>query len=256
MPLAAMALSVGRSSRMAVRGVFGWASGSAFRTALALALTAMAAAFAASAWWPDSDYRPIRPGERGTIGDAVTALPKLAAKPPAFVSDEASAVAPEIVTPALEPQQREVRRGQTGRAEAGRIRSRTTAPAGGHDDGAQARTPDSIWEDGDWSAGTDEQSSARTDPDTPDASATPAPAPATQDMSSEATATPVPPASTPTATATPAPTETATATPTPTETATPTPTPAETASPTPTGTADPSPTASVPETKIGDDPVP
>src|SRR5215217_2763001 len=74
MPLAAMALSISRSGRMAGRGLIAWSSGSALRRAVAVAGTAAVAAGAAYTWWPNGDYQPIRPGERGTVGEALQSV--------------------------------------------------------------------------------------------------------------------------------------------------------------------------------------
>jgi len=74
LPLAAIGLSLGRSGRMAMRGVTSWSSGSALRRAVAMAGTTAVAAGAAYTWWPNGDYQPIRPGERGTIGEAVASV--------------------------------------------------------------------------------------------------------------------------------------------------------------------------------------
>src|SRR3954453_11093354 len=74
MPLAAMALSISRSGRMAGRALIAWSSGSALRRAVAVAGTAAVAAGAAYTWWPNGDYEPIRPGERGTVGEALQSV--------------------------------------------------------------------------------------------------------------------------------------------------------------------------------------
>src|SRR4051812_14048526 len=74
MPLGAMALSISRSGRMAGRGLIAWSSGSALRRAVAVAGTAAVAAGAAYTWWPNGDYQPIRPGERGTVGEALQSV--------------------------------------------------------------------------------------------------------------------------------------------------------------------------------------
>src|SRR3954447_10267720 len=74
MPLGAMALSISRSGRMAGRGLIAWSSGSALRRAVAVAGTAAVAAGAAYTWWPNGDYRPVRPGERGTVGEALQSV--------------------------------------------------------------------------------------------------------------------------------------------------------------------------------------
>src|SRR3954451_13158800 len=74
MPLGALALSISRSGRMAARGLIAWSSGSALRRAVAVAGTAAVAAGAAYTWWPNGDYQPIRPGERGTVGEALQSV--------------------------------------------------------------------------------------------------------------------------------------------------------------------------------------
>ncbi len=51
---------------------------------------------AASAYvlWPNGDYEPIRPGERGTIGEAVKSLPNAAGGRPSFTPERAAKYAP------------------------------------------------------------------------------------------------------------------------------------------------------------------
>jgi putative peptide zinc metalloprotease protein len=78
LPCLAIALTASRIGRRAAGGLFGWASGSAPRTALAAAGTLAVAGLAAWTWWPNGDYEPIRPGERGTLSEvaaSVTAIP-------------------------------------------------------------------------------------------------------------------------------------------------------------------------------------
>lgn len=78
LPCAAIALTVGRIGRRSASGVAGWASGSAARTAFAGAATLALAGLAAWTWWPNGDYEPIRPGERGTVtevGRSISAIP-------------------------------------------------------------------------------------------------------------------------------------------------------------------------------------
>jgi hypothetical protein len=87
MPVAAMSLSLGRTGRMAGRGLVRWSRGSAPRMAVA-ALGAVAMIGAAGyTWWPNGDYEPIRPGERGTIGESIAAMPDAAAGRPSFTPE-------------------------------------------------------------------------------------------------------------------------------------------------------------------------
>jgi putative peptide zinc metalloprotease protein len=74
-PIGGTLVSLSRSGRMIFRGLHKWSTGSApRRCAAVLAGTAIVGALAYT-WWPNGDYQPIRPGERGTIGDAIQALP-------------------------------------------------------------------------------------------------------------------------------------------------------------------------------------
>ena len=83
-PAAAISLSLCRGGRMALRGLVGWSRGSLRRRAVVVTvLTALATALTA-AWWPNGDYEPIRRGERGTIGEAVRAIPEYAVGGPSF----------------------------------------------------------------------------------------------------------------------------------------------------------------------------
>jgi putative peptide zinc metalloprotease protein len=243
LPLAAIAVSLGRSGRMATRGIVAWSSGSAVRRATAIAGTVAIAAGAGYVWWPNGDYEPLRPGERGTIGEAVSSIPKAPGGRPSFTPERAAEFGP---VPTVREQGAEHRRREAARDAAG---PRSTparpgqAPVGepaGQDDLPAGEAPEyDTWAPED---------------STPDstATATPTPTPTTTTQPPATTAPAPTGASTPapTATATPTPTSTATPTDTPTDTptATSTPTlsatstPAAMASPTPTETATPSPT--------------
>ena len=84
LPCLAIVLTATRIGRRAVGGLFGWASGSAPRTALATAGTLAAAGFAAYTWWPNGDYEPIRPGERGTLSEVATSVTSIPSGRPAW----------------------------------------------------------------------------------------------------------------------------------------------------------------------------
>jgi putative peptide zinc metalloprotease protein len=229
MPVAALTLSLGRSARIAAGRLVRWARGSAPRRVVAAVTAAAVVGAAAYTWWPNGDYEPIRPGERGTIGDAVASIPHAPGGRPSFTPERESTLAP-VPT---------VRQGQAPRR-AQRRRSRdpiapaesTPLPQEERDSPADRDAP---------GAGDEPLVPEFDDPvPTPRPSASPTPA---------ATATPVPtPAATaPTATPTPGPTASAmpaeTPTPTPSATSTPTPTatatatPAETPAPTSTSTS-------------------
>ena len=125
MPVAATSVSLGRTGKRAGRGVYGWASVSPQRTAVAL--TAVLAVLATTTYilLPNGDYEPIRPGERGTLGSAVRNLPAATGGRPAFT-----------------PRARDAGRPDPDRARAplaGRVPARARAPADrGHDVGSAA----------------------------------------------------------------------------------------------------------------------
>jgi hypothetical protein len=230
MPLAAMTLSVSRSAKMGLRGVATWSRGSIIRRTVAFTGVAAVAAAVAFVWWPNGDYEPIRPGEKGTVVEAVRAVPQLPSGRSSFTPEQAAAYGSV-------PTERE----------------RITAAGIGHD----AAQPDTTtgaeptpFDDG---AG-DEDPATGTDTEgfdypagTEDPAATSTPTPTTGGTAPAPTGEPAPSGTTepaPSATATPSPS--ATATPTPSETATPAPT-TSTETATPDSTALASPTA-VPET--------
>src|SRR5205823_11519505 len=84
MPLAAIAVSLSRSGRMAARGMLSWSQRSPGRRAVAAVATAAVAGGAGYTWWPNGDYQPIRPGERGTIPEAAASLPQLPGGRPSY----------------------------------------------------------------------------------------------------------------------------------------------------------------------------
>jgi hypothetical protein len=87
LPLAAMSLSVGRMGRMAGRGLFRWSRGSVARAAVAGLGAAALVGAAGYIWWPNGDYEPIRPGERGTIGESLDAMSDAAGGRPFFTPE-------------------------------------------------------------------------------------------------------------------------------------------------------------------------
>jgi putative peptide zinc metalloprotease protein len=87
LPIAAMSLSVGRIGRMAGRGLMRWSRGSVPRTAVTALCAAVLVGGAGYIWWPNGDYEPIRPGERGTIGESLAAMADAAGGRPFFTPE-------------------------------------------------------------------------------------------------------------------------------------------------------------------------
>jgi putative peptide zinc metalloprotease protein len=177
LPSAAIALSLSRSGRMAGRGLVRWSRGSGARTAVAALGTIAIVGAAAYTLWPNGDYEPLRPGERGTIREAVSGLAAVPSGRPSFTPTRAETYAP---VPTV---REEKRRGRHAPAAPGR--DVTPAPE---------ETP---------AAETLPAAEATPTPEAP-ASSTPEPT-----VTPEPTITPEP-------TATPTPTPEVTATPTPT----------------------------------------
>ena len=74
LPIAGMTATAGRLGRRVVGGAWRWSEGDAVRRGgLGVLLTA-GVALAAFTWWPNGEYRPIQPGEKGTVGSGVQAL--------------------------------------------------------------------------------------------------------------------------------------------------------------------------------------
>jgi putative peptide zinc metalloprotease protein len=94
LPLLGITLSFGRlGRRMAVKG---WKAteGSAVARLALCAVTAAAVGALAYTWLPNGDYTPIRPGERGTLGEGLTAVAKVPSGKPSLVPAEKAAERP------------------------------------------------------------------------------------------------------------------------------------------------------------------
>ncbi|HET8949894.1 MAG TPA: hypothetical protein VFN44_05265, partial [Solirubrobacteraceae bacterium] len=215
MPLAAMSLSLSRTLRMGVRGVAGWSRGSVQRRIVAVGGAVGAVAVIAFIWWPNGDYQPIRPGEKGTITEAVKSVSEIPSGRPSLSTEQAARFASE-------PTERE------------RLTPRGVAPHDGEDGGGDGLTSPAPGASGEPAPGDDDVTSGKdpstgAEPGTDDAT-DPAAAP-------EATTTPAggtAPAGDTAPSGTAAPEQSGTATPSPSATATPTPTPTATATPSPT----------------------
>jgi hypothetical protein len=94
LPLLGITLSFGRlGRRMAVKGWKATEGSAAARLALCGVTAAVVAALAYT-WLPNGDYTPIRPGERGTLGEGLKAVARVPTGKPSLVPAEKAAEAP------------------------------------------------------------------------------------------------------------------------------------------------------------------
>ncbi len=70
LPCAGMVLTSGRIGNRLTGAAWRWSAGAPARRAALGAGLAAALGLAAFTWWPNGDYRPIQPGERGTLPSA------------------------------------------------------------------------------------------------------------------------------------------------------------------------------------------
>ena len=87
LPALGLASTLGRGGRRFAGGAWSWSAGSPPRRGALVAVTAGTAALLALVWWPNGDYRPIQPGERGTIQGGVVQLRDVASGRPALTED-------------------------------------------------------------------------------------------------------------------------------------------------------------------------
>jgi hypothetical protein len=74
LPVAGMTATSGRIGRRVVGGAWRWSDGDPVRRTAIGALLAGGVALAAFTWWPNGEYRPIQPGEKGTLASGVDAI--------------------------------------------------------------------------------------------------------------------------------------------------------------------------------------
>ena len=87
MPFAAMSLSLVRTTRMAGRGLARWSRGSTPRRLVACTGAVAVVAAVGYIWLPNGDYQPIRPGERGTVGELVSSIPDVVGGRPSYTPE-------------------------------------------------------------------------------------------------------------------------------------------------------------------------
>ena len=99
----AISLLLGRMGRSTVRGLRRWSQGRPARRAVVLAGVSAAAITAIGIWWPNGDYRPLQPGDRGTVPEALSAVrdvpasngPRSFAPPPTAAVVESGSHSPD-----------------------------------------------------------------------------------------------------------------------------------------------------------------
>jgi putative peptide zinc metalloprotease protein len=86
-PALGIALTGGRIGARLGGAAWGWSDGEPPRRVALVAGTAAAAGLALFVWWPNGEYRPIQPGERGTLAGAVKAAAAIPTGRPALTPE-------------------------------------------------------------------------------------------------------------------------------------------------------------------------
>ena len=89
LPVAGMTATSGRLGRRLVGGAWRWSAGDAVRRSALGALLAGGLALAAFTWWPNGEYKPIQPGEKGTVASGVNAVAAIPTGRPALTHERA-----------------------------------------------------------------------------------------------------------------------------------------------------------------------
>jgi putative peptide zinc metalloprotease protein len=74
LPALGLALTFSRVGRRAGTTAWSWSEGRPERRAVVVSAATAAVALTAFTWWPNGDYRPIQPGERGTIQSGLRSI--------------------------------------------------------------------------------------------------------------------------------------------------------------------------------------
>jgi putative peptide zinc metalloprotease protein len=76
-PAVGIGATLGRGGKHMLTGAWSWSEGSAARRALVGGVTALLAGVLVFVWWPNGEYRPIQPGEKGTLTGALDQFDEL-----------------------------------------------------------------------------------------------------------------------------------------------------------------------------------
>jgi putative peptide zinc metalloprotease protein len=74
LPVAGLGVTFAQAGKRLGAGAWSWSEGSAGRRGLVVVAATAAAAGIGAVWFPNGEYRPIQPGERGTLTGGVSAL--------------------------------------------------------------------------------------------------------------------------------------------------------------------------------------
>jgi putative peptide zinc metalloprotease protein len=110
LPAAGIAYSSSRAGSKALGGGWRWSAGSPARRLAVVVATAGIVALIAFLWWPNGEYKPIQPQERGTVSGAIAQFDEIATGRPALTPEREEALggAPfeneeDATTPTEEP---------------------------------------------------------------------------------------------------------------------------------------------------------
>ena len=87
LPVAGMTATFGRLGRRGLGGAWRWSEGDPVRRGALGLLLAGGIGLAAFTWWPNGEYRPIQPGEKGTVASAVDAIGAIPTGRPSLTSE-------------------------------------------------------------------------------------------------------------------------------------------------------------------------
>ena len=90
LPIAGMTATAGRLGRRGVGSAWRWSDGDPVRRGGLTALLVAGLALAAFTWWPNGEYRPIQPGERGTVSSGINAISAIPTGRPALTPERAA----------------------------------------------------------------------------------------------------------------------------------------------------------------------
>jgi putative peptide zinc metalloprotease protein len=86
LPAVGMVVTTARLGGRAGAGAWAWTAGEPLRRAMLVGVTTGGAALAATTWWPNGEYRPIQPQERGTLTAAVQSIQAIPSGRPALTA--------------------------------------------------------------------------------------------------------------------------------------------------------------------------
>jgi putative peptide zinc metalloprotease protein len=92
LPAAGIAYSSSRAGSKALGGGWRWSEGSPARRLAVLVATAGIVGLVAFLWWPNGEYKPIQPQERGTIPGAIAQFDEIASGRPALTPEREEAL--------------------------------------------------------------------------------------------------------------------------------------------------------------------